>query len=163
MAIDGSEMKERVKAIARLPMLALNELTGLRIGIHVMRFVLEDLQAAARYAAMHGARRAEHSAVASASTAADWFELSRAHFGGGPVQIPAEIFALIELAGANGTRVVCEIGADDAGTSLLLSRAVPGVDTLIVMDLFVKNRWRLRRAAPRGRQSTQSTETRLIR
>ncbi len=142
-------MKQRMKSMARVPMLAFNRLTGLRLGLHVARFVLQDAQAAARYAVRAGARRAERSTVASASTTADWFAVSRAHFGGGPVQIPAEIFALLELAAASGTRVACEIGAYDAG-SLLLSRGIPGVDTLFVIDLYVKNRWRLRRAAPTG-------------
>ncbi len=139
-----------MKAMARVPMQTFSRLTGLRLGLHVALFALEDAQAAARYAARAGARRAERSAVARASTAADWFAVSRAHFGGGPVQIPTEIFALLELAAASGTRVVCEIGAYDAGTSLLFSRGIPGVDTLAVMDLYVKNRWRLRRAAPPG-------------
>jgi predicted O-methyltransferase YrrM len=104
----------------------------------------------AQRAAMPGARRAEREAVSSAGTPADWFELSRARFGVGPEQKPEEILGLVELAAANQTRAACEIGVQDAGTSVLLSRAIPGLDTLVLMDLFVKNRRRLRRAAPTG-------------
>jgi hypothetical protein len=53
------------------------------------------------------------------------------------------------MAEENGTTVVCEIGAWDAGTSVLLSRVLHP-ELLVVMDLYVKNRWRLRRAVPAG-------------
>src|SRR5206468_1453131 len=41
------------------------------------------------------------------------------------------------------------IGSRDAGTSVLFSRLLRP-DMLVVMDLYAKNRWRLRRAAPPG-------------
>jgi predicted O-methyltransferase YrrM len=51
------------------------------------------------------------------------------------------------MARENGTKVACEIGAFDGGTSALFSQAL-GLDLLVVMDLYVRNRWRLRQAAP---------------
>jgi hypothetical protein len=63
------------------------------------------------------------------------------------VQHAVEIKALLDLARENGAQVVCEIGSRDAGTSVLFS-LVLRPQTLIVMDLYAKNRWRLRRAAP---------------
>jgi cephalosporin hydroxylase len=138
------------RTLARPGIRGFNRLTGLRLSAHTARFAGQDLRAAATYLTTSSARRAERSAVQSARTSADWFAVSRTYFGVGPVQVPDEIFGLLELAEENDTRVACEIGAEDAGSSLMFSRAIAGVEMLIVMDLFVKNRWRLRRAAPAG-------------
>jgi predicted O-methyltransferase YrrM len=121
--------------------------TGLRVGRHVARFMAEDAWANARYFAHPAARRAERAQAQRVHTVDECFEFSRAHFGGGPVQHRSEIAGLLTLAADNGTRAACEIGAFDAGTSVMLSRALD-LDTLIVMDLYVRNRWRLRSAAP---------------
>ena len=115
----------------------------------MFRFIGEDLAALTRFASSRGARSAERAAAQRADGAQACFEFSRAHFGVGPVQRPSEITALLEMARENGARIVCEIGAQDAGTSVMLSRVL-APDTLIVMDLYIKNRWRLRRAAPAG-------------
>jgi cephalosporin hydroxylase len=124
--------------------------TGFRLSGRVFRSAVRDVLSEAKHGAMPGARRREREAVSSARTPADWFELSRAQFGVGPEQQPEEILGLIELAAANRTRAACEIGVQDAGTSVLLSRVIPGLDTLVLMDLFIKNRRRLRRAASTG-------------
>ena len=121
--------------------------TGLRFGGHVVPFVRDDVRARVQYAC--GDRRAEASAASAARTSDECFDFSRAYFGVGPVQHRSEIRSLLRHAEENGTRVACEIGAQDAGTSVMLSRALD-LDTFIVMDLYVKNRWRLRRAAPPG-------------
>ncbi|HEX8074799.1 MAG TPA: class I SAM-dependent methyltransferase, partial [Thermoleophilaceae bacterium] len=120
--------------------------------MHVLTFtnLYEDLRARLRFLASPRDRRAERAAKADARTPSDWLDVSHAYFGVGALQVREEILALLEMAAGNSTRVVCEIGAYDAGTSLLMSRAVPGVEALVVVDLFVKNRWRLRQGVPSG-------------
>jgi cephalosporin hydroxylase len=150
MAAGAGHMTMRARAVARHAIDVFNGITGLRLSAHTARFAGQDAGAVAMYLTSRSARRAERSAVDSARTPADWLAVSRTHFGVGPVQMPDEIFGLMELAEENDTRVACEIGAQDAGSSLLFSRSIAGLETLIVIDLFVKNRWRLRRAAPAG-------------
>jgi cephalosporin hydroxylase len=137
----------RAIQVAKPSLLLMTRLTGLVGGGHVSRFISEDLAARWAYLVSPAARRAERSAATHAITSEECFGFSREYFGVGPVQHLSEITALLELARENGTRVVCEIGAEDAGTSVMFSRALQP-DTLIVMDLYVKNRWRLRKAAP---------------
>lgn len=126
----------------------INALTGVSPTPHALRYLGHDATATGRYFMRH--RRTAKSQAPRSADPAEWFTFSQAYFGVGPVQRPSEIFALLRRAGDNGTRVICEIGAHDAGTSVLFSQAVPGVDALIVMDLYVKNRWLLRDLAPPG-------------
>jgi hypothetical protein len=135
--------------VLKAPLRLFSHLTGIKGGGHVFRFVGEDVRALLGYLASPAARRAESAAAAAVESPADVFEFSRAHFGVGPVQNRTEITGLLELARENGTHIVCEIGAQDAGTSVMLSRVLHP-ELLVVMDLFVKNRWRLRADAPPG-------------
>ncbi len=128
---------------------AVTRVTGVRPSGYVARLMAEDLAAYGRYLTDPSARRAERSDGARASTTEECFAFSRSYFGVGPVQHFAEINGVLELAEENGTRVVCEIGTRDAGTSVLFSRVLRP-ESLIVMDLYAKNRWRLRHAAPSG-------------
>jgi hypothetical protein len=122
-----------------VPLYGLERLTGLRTGRYVGRLIAEDLWGSALYFGRPADRRAERGQAARVRTSDECFAFSKAYFGAGPVQHRSEITALLELAEENGTRVACEIGAFDAGTSVMLSRALP-LETLIVMDLYVKNR-----------------------
>jgi cephalosporin hydroxylase len=130
---------------------AVASVSGLEAGGHVPKFIAEDFAALSAYLASSAARRAEKADAAVADTSEECFAFSRAHFGVGPVQHLSEITGLLTLAQENRTVVVGEIGAQDAGTSVMFSRVLQP-DTLVVMDLYVKNRWRLRRAAPRGQR-----------
>lgn len=134
------------------PARRLHDSTGLRIDSYTVRFAAQDLRSAVQYIRDSGARRAEKAAVEGARTPDDWVAVSSDFFGVGPVQIRAEILALLELLEAKEVRVVCEIGAYDAGSSILFGRAVSTVQTMVVMDLYVKNRWRLKRAALDGQR-----------
>jgi predicted O-methyltransferase YrrM len=125
------------------------ELTGVRASPYVAELLGEDIAALTRYLLNAPERRAEREQAAAANSLEECFAFARAHFGVGPVQHLSEIRQLLDLAQRNGADLVCEIGSRDAGTSVLFSRILrPG--TLIVMDLYAKNRWRLRRAAPEG-------------
>jgi cephalosporin hydroxylase len=123
--------------------------TGLRASPYVAELVGEDLVALGRYVASPAARRAERDQTSYANSADECFAFAQAHFGVGPVQNLTEIKGLLDLGSENGARTVCEIGTRDGGTSVLFSRVLRP-DTLVVMDLYAKNRWRLRRAAPAG-------------
>jgi len=142
-------MRERSRELAMIPGETLARLTGVRASPYVAELISEDLAELGRHLLSPSARRAEQRAAADATNADQCFAFAQAHFGVGPVQHAPEINALLELARENGARVVCEIGSRDAGTSVLFSRVLRP-EQLIVMDLYAKNRWRLRRAAPPG-------------
>lgn len=137
------------RELARIPLERLARLTGLRASPYVAALIAEDLAAFARDLLSPSERRTERREAAHAGDFDQCFAFAQAHFGVGPVQHAAEIGALLRLAQENGAGVVCEIGSRDGGTSVLFSRVLRP-HTLIVMDLYVKNRWRLRRAAPPG-------------
>jgi predicted O-methyltransferase YrrM len=143
----GRDLGRRARRLAEAPADVLASLTGIRASPYVAELIGEDLAAFARYLISPSARRSARGQAASANTADECFSFAQAHFGVGPVQHLAEITGLLGLAQKNGARIVCEIGTRDGGTSVLFSRVLRP-DTLIVMDLYAKNRWRLRRAAP---------------
>jgi predicted O-methyltransferase YrrM len=140
---------QRARELSKIPVETVARLTGLRASPYVAELVGEDLAALSGYLLNPSRRRAEREQAASARSAEDWFAFAQAHFGVGPVQHMAEINGLLGLAHENGAQVVCEIGTRDGGTSVLLSQLLRP-QKLIVMDLYAKNRWRLRRAAPPG-------------
>ena len=142
-------MSRRLRELATVAVERLARLTGLRASPYVAELIGEDLSALGAYLLSPSTRRAERSDRARAAGADECFAFSQAYFGVGPVQHPREINGLMQLARGIGAEVVCEIGSRDAGTSVLFSRVLKP-RTLIVMDLYVKNRWRLRRAAPSG-------------
>lgn len=148
---------------------ALARVTGVVVNPFVIERVAEDARNFWAYARSSAARRAEDAASVTASTPDAVFAFSCAHFGEGPIQRPVEINGLLGAAGRNGSRTVCEIGTRDAGTSVLFSRVLQP-ELLIVMDLYVRNRWRLRRHAPNGQivkvidgNSTHPVTTRRLR
>jgi Methyltransferase domain len=142
-------MWRRVRDWPRIAAETLARFTGLRASPYVAELIGEDLVAFARYLVSPAARRAERQDAAHANSFDRCFAFARAHFGVGPVQHQAEIQGLLDLALESGVRTACEIGSRDAGTSVLFSRVLRP-EVLVVMDLYAKNRWRLRRAAPPG-------------
>ncbi len=142
-------MRQRTRELSKIPVETLASLTGLRASPYVAELVGEDLLALGRYLLDPSARHAERQEAASANSVEECFAFAQDHFGVGPVQHMAEIKGLLGLAKENGAQLVCEIGTRDGGTSVLFSRVLRP-QTLIVMDLYAKNRWRLRRAAPPG-------------
>lgn len=75
------------------------------------------------------------------STLEDFFNFSSQEFG--PHQIKAEILAFLDFVKAQNPKYVCEIGTADGGTNFLLSQALPSVELMIGVDLFVKNKFKL--------------------
>lgn len=142
-------MPRRLRELATVPVETLAGVTGLRASPYVGQLIGQDLGAFGSYLLSSSARRSERSDRARANSADECFAFAQTYFGVGPVQHPVEINGLIELARRKGAEVVCEIGSRDAGTSVLFSRVLRP-RTLVVMDLYAKNRWRLRCAAPPG-------------
>jgi predicted O-methyltransferase YrrM len=64
---------------------------------------------------------------------------------GGVSQDPAEITSFIESVAPRTPRVVVEIGTEAGGTTLTLARALPSVELVIGVDLFVQHAGRIRR------------------
>jgi hypothetical protein len=142
-------MWRRVRDWPRLAAETFARRTGLRASPYVAELIGEDLVAFARYLSSPAARRAERQDAVHADSFDRCFAFARAHFGVGPVQHPIEIQGLLDLGRENGVQTACEIGSRDAGTSVLFSRLLRP-EVLVVMDLYAKNRWRLRSAAPSG-------------
>lgn len=70
-----------------------------------------------------------------------------------PHQISVEIQALLELLRCENIQHACEIGIADGGTNLLLMRTQPDLKLMIGVDLYVRNKVRLRYFA-RANQET---------
>lgn len=54
--------------------------------------------------------------------------------------MPAEIAGALDYVTTESPRCICEIGTGDGGTTLLLSRVVRSAETVIGIDVYVKNR-----------------------
>ena len=114
--------------------------------------VAKDIAQGLQYAASLRRRALEREELERCQTPDDYFEFAVRHFGVGPVQAREEIVPLLGTLIEHECRRVCEIGVFQGGTSLLLSRALPKVETVILVDLFVRRRWRLRYLKPRGQR-----------
>lgn len=77
---------------------------------------------------------------------------TRRHMAAGSCQIPWEIESAIAAMAGIVPRVMCEIGTFDGGTSLLFSRFLPTVETMLCIDLHVKNKRMLRLLAPANQE-----------
>jgi cephalosporin hydroxylase len=78
----------------------------------------------------------------------DYYAFAASEFP--PVQIRAEMIALLNRLAAERPRCACEIGTADGGTNCLLVHALPSVEFMLGIDLFVKGKARLRHfASPR--------------
>ena len=64
----------------------------------------------------------------------------------------SEVLGLIDRLKAEEPRVVCEIGVAGGGTNFLLTHALPKVELMLGVDLFVKGRMRLRYFARPGQR-----------
>jgi hypothetical protein len=59
-------------------------------------------------------------------------------------QIPGEIQGLLAFLAQDPIKIACEIGTADGGTNLLLMRTQPNLKLMIGVDLYVRNKARLR-------------------
>lgn len=72
------------------------------------------------------------------------FAWTHEHFAPGPSQNVREIADFVEYASGHPIDVVCEIGVQDGGNTMLLAHGLPEVRVLVAVDLLVRNRKRVR-------------------
>ena len=80
----------------------------------------------------------------SCRTPEQFLHLASEAIPGGPAQVPDEITGFLAYAASRSPRVALEIGTQSGGTTFLLSQAIPSIDAMVGIDLFVRNRARLR-------------------
>lgn len=117
------------KKLARIPFLQKPLLLG------------EDLSQSTIFRLNSLRRQAHYENYKNCKTLEDKFNFSANIFG--PHQIKNEIISFLEFSKNAQPRNVCEIGTADGGTSFLLSQALPSVELMIGIDLYVKNKAKL--------------------
>jgi predicted O-methyltransferase YrrM len=95
-------------------------------------------------------RRDWRAQLAACKEIADFHTIAAAMFE--PHQIPDEIIRFLKLARAENPRAVCEIGTASGGTNFLLGHALPEVELLFGLDLFVRRKTQLRHFARPGQR-----------
>jgi predicted O-methyltransferase YrrM len=74
-------------------------------------------------------------------TLENYYEFSCKYIG--MHQIKTEILKFLEFLLPLKPQLICEIGTADGGTNFLLSQALPNVELMIGVDLFVRNQFQL--------------------
>lgn len=136
---------------------AVRELPG-RLGRRIQRLCdtnssfrrLSNLTSTAKFWLQVSRRRALRDQLARCETPDDYYAFAALEFP--PHQIRAEMIALLNRLAAERPRYVCEIGMADGGTNCLLVHALPTVEFMLGIDVFVKGKLRLQHfASPRQR------------
>jgi len=86
------------------------------------------------------------SEVEACTTFEQYFALGASRFG--LTQRPSEISSLISLAKTINPRIVCEIGTQYGGNLFLMGNCLPSVCEVYGVDLYVRNREKLRAMLP---------------
>ena len=136
-----------MKILSRIPDSVLSPLLKLTL----MR-LKSDLRASSAFVSNPYRKRQGLRALANCRGVRDYLDFTRQFMGGGSVQRPPEIEGAIALIGELQPRRLCEIGTDNSGTTLIFSRALPTFQTLIGIDLYIKNAVKLRAYAPAKRK-----------
>ena len=98
---------------------------------------LEDFAPSLRFRlTRRAAARADCRACASME---DYFRFSQKWLGSGSIQNQSEIEEALTYLASENHQIVCEIGTEFGGTTFLLSHSLPDVETMIAVDLYVRN------------------------
>jgi predicted O-methyltransferase YrrM len=81
-------------------------------------------------------------------TVDDCIAFTGRHMGDGACQKETEIAQALDVVAATRPKTYCEIGTFDGGTSLLVTKFLPTLETMICLDLYVKNKALLRLLKP---------------
>ena len=81
-------------------------------------------------------------------TVDDCIAFTRRHMGGGACQKEAEIARALDVIATTRPTTFCEIGTSEGGTSLLVTKFLPTLETMLCLDLYVKNKALLRLLKP---------------
>lgn len=103
--------------------------------------IAEDQLEQLAFWAGSGTRQAALQDFRALRTMKDHFDFSSRFFGAH--QIESEIMGLLAWAAESHPKTVCEIGTAAGGTTFLLGQALPGVERLFAIDLYVRRRRRL--------------------
>jgi predicted O-methyltransferase YrrM len=79
-------------------------------------------------------------------------DFTKQYMGTGSCQITSEITGALDYIAASKPKVMCEIGTLNGGTSLLFGKFVPSIETMLCIDLHVKNKGILKLLAAPGQQ-----------
>lgn len=108
------------------------------------RAALLDAIDGAVFSARKRERQARYRELRGVTSPGELLEFAKAQFPGPFSQFPEEILPFLEFAAQRSPRRVAEIGTQFGGTNFLLSQAIPTVTTMAGIDLFVRNRARLK-------------------
>lgn len=89
-----------------------------------------------------------------ASSVQDVIDFTKQHMGTGSCQIETEISSALDYIAESAPKLVVEIGTLNGGTSLLFGRFLPTMETMICIDLHVKNKEMLKLLATPKQQWT---------
>lgn len=81
-------------------------------------------------------------------------DFTKQHMGTGSCQIETEISSALDFIAASAPKTVVEIGTLNGGTSLLFGRFLPTMETMVCIDLHVKNKEMLKLLATPKQQWT---------
>jgi hypothetical protein len=109
------------------------------IGATLLR--LEDSARSASFALRPAQRRRWKNQLETSRSPQDVLSVAISAFGSN--QNWPEILDLLKRLNAEDPRIICEIGVADGGTNFLFSHALPHIELMIGIDLFVKGRPRL--------------------
>lgn len=110
------------------------------IGAALLR--IEDAARTVGFALGASRRRRWRDALAASRSSLDVYSIATSAFGTN--QSRFEILGLIDRLKRESPRVICEIGVAEGGTNFVLTHALPDVELVLGIDLFVQGRSRLR-------------------
>lgn len=111
---------------------------------------LSDMTNTAKFWLQVSRRKALWDQLARCRNHDDYYAFAASEFP--PHQIRSEMVALLARLAPERPRHVCEIGTADGGTNCLLVHALPTVEFMLGIDLFVKGKPRLRHFAKTRQQ-----------
>ena len=132
-----------MKILSRVPDSVLSPLHKL-----TLTRLKSDVRSSGAFVANPYRKRQGLRAIHKCRSVRDYLNFTHRFMGGGSVQRPPEIEGAIALIRELQPRRLCEIGTDNSGTTLVFSRALPTLETLIGIDLYIKNAVKLRAYAP---------------
>lgn len=112
------------------------------------RLLLRDSQQSLALNANLAKRGQVLSDFRACATRRDMMAFTKLYLDTGICQLSGEIEGALDVLAAARPRTVCEIGTATGGNSLLLSHALPAVDLLLCIDLYVNNKAYLRLLRP---------------
>lgn len=118
----------------------------------VLRQLVLNLQPSLSFRFSRNKQREAFRALGRCQTLSDYMAFAHQWLTGGSVQIPYEFEAALDYIRPSAPKHICEIGTDNGGTTFLLSHMFQSAEVIIGVDLYVTNRYRLKRLHRAGQQ-----------